>query len=280
VTAPQGVCVIAGWPTLRVFGPDAASWLNGIVSSDVASVCPGRGSWGTLLTKQGKITAELQIVGRTDELFVAVSGGDAEEVLGILNGYLVMEDAEIEPVEMGWFLSTFSSVHQSVDDVGNSSGVLKWGNCDISYVLADNAGLSNLVKMFESEMVALKEWNRWLTDQGIPQFGVDYNSSDNLHAASLERLTVDWKKGCYLGQEVVCMQDMRGKVRRRLVSLQTSTPQLVTIGDELQNETGESVGRITSVGERVALGSVRAPEFTEGTLLSAGDCAFVVAPLV
>ena len=63
------------------------------------------------------------------------------------------------------------------------------------------------------------DWQRLRIERAVPAYGTDYDDRDNPHDASLERRAVSWTKGCYLGQEVVCMQDMRGKLKRRIVTL-------------------------------------------------------------
>ena len=136
-----------------------------------------------------------------------------------------------------------------------------------------------------NQLEGLCEWsseklNQWCIEHGVPRFGVDYSSSDNLHAASLERRTVSWSKGCYLGQEVVCMQDMRGKVNRRLVSLQTeSSLDDSLLGEPLKNEEDTVVGEVKSLFEKCAIVSVKSPHFEEGSLLKLGPTTGRVKPL-
>ncbi len=269
------------WQTLRVFGPDAATWLNGIVTCDVLSVQEGQGVWGSLLTKQGKITADLQIVGHSKELFVGLSGGDAAETLEILDGYLVMEDAEIEHSSRSWVVSSNQELPDEWSKSEVAHGVLPWGNCSVhAWALNEKLGTEVLSEKLRPPLLTPLQWSAWCTRQGIPLFGVDYKSSDNLHAASLERRTVDWSKGCYLGQEVVCMQDMRGKVRRRLMLLAFEEGANVTPLAEVVNNKQEVVGEVRSVAGEIALVSLRSPEFAPGTKLRVGSTPGVVQALV
>jgi folate-binding protein YgfZ len=270
------------WPALRVYGPDAATWLNGIVTCDVLSVRPGRAVWGSLLTKQGKIQADLQIVGRSEELIVFLSGGDAVEILSTLDGYLVMEDAEIEQSPAQAILAVGASPRALLESLGFQSSQLPWGVEAGPHVVAVSPEQwSALQKQSEVAelLVGAEQWGAYLTSSGLPRFGVDYTSSDNPHAASLERRTVDWSKGCYLGQEVVCMQDMRGKVKRRLVRLRASGAVLLTSGHDVVHESAV-VGRVTSSAGTVALASIQAPYFEPGTKLLVGATPVEVESLL
>jgi folate-binding protein YgfZ len=77
---------------------------------------------------------------------------------------------------------------------------------------------------------------------------VDFGERDNPHEASLDRIAVSWSKGCYLGQEVVCMQDMRGKVKRRLVALDGSGALLGGVKPtEVLTADGSVAGHVSSV---------------------------------
>ncbi len=104
---------------------------------------------------------------------------------------------------------------------------------------------------------------RFEVESGWPEFEVDFGESDNAHEAALDRRAVSWSKGCYLGQEVVCMQDMRGKVKRRVVPFELSAGELPAVGAEVSSASGESIGRVTSAvqtegGRLLGLGMLKA----------------------
>lgn len=265
------------WPALLVQGPDAASWLHGIITCDVHAARLDRAVWGSLLTKQGKVFADLLVVGSSDRIELAIPSGDAAGVLAELGRYLVMEDAEIEPSEVAWVVGRGTELSADLGQAGLSVASLPWGPPGLFLAKGPASELDALKTARGEKILDEHSFGRWLTSQGVPQFGLDYTSDDNLHAASLERRTVDWSKGCYLGQEVVCMQDMRGKVKRRLVRIVGEGNNLHT-GEELMTSDGKSVGRVTSSAGRAALGSVTAPYFEPGTkLIAAGQPVRVAA---
>ena len=120
-----------------------------------------------------------------------------------------------------------------------------------------------------------EEWSRLRINAGLPTFDVDFGPDDNPHEAALDRRTVDWTKGCYLGQEVVCMQDMRGKVKRRLARLQfeDAAPSGVelSVGEQVTDTAGTEIGRVTSrasapeSGQVAAIARLKAPFFEPGS---------------
>lgn len=265
-----------GWGVLRVQGEDRATWLNGVVTCDVTTVDRTRGAWGFLLSKQGKIEAELHVASSGDELFVATPPGAADGVRATLDRYLVMEDAELSSDPGYTWLALHGARAGELAQVlrerhGGASARLDWTSAGGAALAVPLATRGECVAELERQGVlplSLGEFEASRVRLGLPRFGVDYTSSDNPHEAGLERRAVSWTKGCYLGQEVVCMQDMRGKVKRRLVRLAFDSQGVeVSAGSEVVDEAGAAQGAIKSSALGVAIASVKAPAYEPGSAL-------------
>jgi folate-binding protein YgfZ len=275
---------------LRVRGGDRSSWLNGVVTCDVASALPGRATFGLLLSKLGKIQSDFYLVAGADELVLALSPGTAVAVAAELERMLVMEDAELElagpalsclalhgprAAELAASAATGTgAVGASLDRTGLGGAVL----------LVPPAMLGDVEATLAKAGAALGSEEDWLvlrTERRVGVFGVDYGSQDNPHEAGLDRAAVSWSKGCYLGQEVVFMQDARGKLKRRLVQLGLEGP-VPERGSVVLTPGGEATGEVTSAafsvlaGGPVALARVRAPHYEPGARLTVGEKAAVV----
>ncbi len=247
--------------TLRARGPDAVSWLNGLVSADLRGVAPGRGAYALLLTKTGKIRTDMDVLATRDGLLIGVARGTGEAVREVLDAHLVMEDVELERApDVAWLrlsgegaarlslaLSEQALAHGAIDWLGTGSGA--------ALSVEERALGAALARLAELDpgAVALdpEGWRLLRLRHGFPEFGVDYGTDDNPHEAALDRRAVSWDKGCYLGQEVVCMQDLRGKVKRRLAVLEIAGADLPA-PDSPVAVAGhdESVGAIRSAAVR------------------------------
>ncbi len=290
--AESAVVLSPQWGTLRVSGADRATWLNGVVTCGVTAVSRERGAWGFLLTKQGKVDAELHVASSGDELWVATPEGAAEAVATTLDRYLVMEDAELANAssEVAWL-----ALHgPRAFELGRSwEGALAavrldWTPAGGALMAVSRAALPACLDALRARgayVATESEWEPARIRLGLPRFGVDYDGSDNPHEAGLERRAIDWGKGCYLGQEVVCMQDMRGKVKRRLVRLVWADHDAPQVGAALHVESadgaaeGAPVGAVKSVSGAFAIASVRAPSYDAGTVLLADGARVTVLPL-
>lgn len=246
--------------TLLVSGPDRSSWLNGLLTCDVAELRPGAGAFGLALTKQGKILSDVDVVGGPEAVYLSVAPGTAQSLYTVLDRFLIMEDAELVEVsdrfawltlhgpraaELGALAAPLHGAHAAaIDWTGLGGAALVVPRADREALLAELVRLGGDALCVASD----EQWRALRVERLLPAFGVDYDEHDNPHEASLDHRAVSWTKGCYLGQEVVCMQDMRGKVKRRLAAL------VLDDGDEgppsgaavQAADSGEAVGEVTT----------------------------------
>jgi folate-binding protein YgfZ len=98
-------------------------------------------------------------------------------------------------------------------------------------------------------------WEALRLERAVPGFGVDFDDKTYPQEAALEKSAVSFSKGCYLGQEVVCMLEMRGHVKRKLVSLLVDAGEPAPApGAAVTDEAGAAVGEVTSAGASPTLG--------------------------
>ena len=279
-SGPSSVAVVRPWGTILATGPDRISWLNGLVTCDVSKVSEGVGAWGLLLTKRGKIVAELTLVSSAEGLFVGTPTGSAD-LTRHLEDFLVMEDVELSDQASShvWIQVHGPGALQVASGraEGEARGRVDWLSSGGAAVVVERARLeaclAGLRENHELQVLDESTWEAWRVAHGLPEFGIDFGSDDNPHQAGLDRRAVSWTKGCYLGQEVVCMQDMRGKVKRSLAKLLLPNELNVDRGDVVKSESGEAVGSVTSVAAtsllggqpRAAIAQLHAPHFEPGS---------------
>lgn len=272
--------------TLRVNGPDRLGWLNGIVTGDVSKVAPGQGVHSLILSKTGKVMSDLFVVAAPEVVFVSVAPGKAAELHGYLDKMLVMEDAEVseETADHVWIMlhgpEAVGVGGAVAEQLGGASGALDWtGLGGAALVVRRDALAAAHAAITVQEPRAVHataaDWELLRLERGVATYDVDFGLTDNPHEAGLDQRAVSWSKGCYLGQEVVCMQGMRGKLKRRLVSLTLAGSDVPARGAPVELAGGtERVGEITSAAASVRVGAVVALARVDGAALDAA------APLV
>ena len=225
-----------GWGTLRVAGPDRQTWLEGLVTCELKSLGSGQGTWGLALDRLGKIQSVLSVVAREDALWLALSPGTLDAMEATLGRMLIMEDAELErPAEPHvWFAlhgPEAAARAQALATLAHgAAAAIDWTGLGGAALVVPAARSEAVLAESQGTILGADDWTRLRLERGLPEFGADFDARDRPHEAALERKAVNWSKGCYLGQEVVCMQDMRGKVKRSLSVLRVEAPENAALG--------------------------------------------------
>src|SRR5262249_46872479 len=117
-------------------------------------------------------------------------------------------------------------------------------------------------------------WEELRLERGVPKWGKDYGDDTYPQEASLEKVAVSFNKGCYLGQETVCMLELRGHVKRKLMKLVIdAAPLAIEEGADIALPDGTVVGNVTTRGagngpeQTLALGYVKYKHAAPGTEL-------------
>jgi folate-binding protein YgfZ len=148
--------------------------------------------------------------------------------------------------------------------------------------LAEELDKSGFVSLAPETLDALR------IEAGIPRFGVDMDSRVLAPETGQESRAISYKKGCYIGQEIVARIDARGRVNRRLTGFRldpTLMPDALPAADTPIMVNGKEVGRVTSaaigptLGVPLALGYLRREHSEPGTAVTIADAPATVAAL-
>ena len=253
---------------ILVTGKDRTSWLNGLVTQDLAKLQKGEGAYALLVEKKGRIQADLFVVpARTGEdgWLLAVPTALRESLMETLDHYLIMEDATLEVRDVPFWLSL------GEEDLGGDFGGKVRG---IGTVVAGE-GVDARAKEAGVTIATDAQWDALRIERGLPRWGVEFDATLYPQEAALEDLAVSFDKGCYLGQEVIYMLQNRGHVKRKLVPLDLSAA--VHANDKVLTEAGEEVGEVKSAAiggdsnKPVAIAMVKFAHATPGTALMIGQ---------
>jgi tRNA-modifying protein YgfZ len=267
-------------------GKERSSWLNGLVTCDLAKLEVGQGAYGLLVEKKGRIQTDFFIVTSKDreKLLLTAPRDLLESVLTTLDHYLIMEDVELEKaaddLEM-WLLvgPKAASVAANLGDATFAGSIVRM--TDIALVAGAGSSLAApLAEAIAKEGGAIVDdsaWNALRIERGLPRFGFDFDASLYPQEAALESFAVSFDKGCYLGQEVVYMLENRGHVKRKLVALDLDGDGPVDQGSPVMTTEGAQVGDVKSsvlgpiTQKPVAIAMVKWAQSKPGTELRIHD---------
>jgi folate-binding protein YgfZ len=281
---------------LRVRGDDRVSWLNGQVTNDVRQIAPGASVHALAVNVRGKILAELWIADFGEELIVLVPESAAPGLVENLERYIIMEDVTLE-LTSDRLLSlegpASAALSGKVSDVPGARG-FAWDPLGVGGFIwfGDEASLASIRQQLQAQAPLISEPVHELVRlrQARPRFGADFDEHHYPQEAGLKAL-VSFQKGCYLGQEVVCTLENRGRLNRHLCLLRgAASADVVELkaGSELKLPGGgsDAAGSVTSVGwdpqlgAALALAYVRRVHAQVGASLLAGDQVFTIERLV
>ena len=271
--------------TLAITGKDRQTWLNGLVTCELAARRVGDGAYGFAVGKNGKLLAELFILLDDDRILIGLAHDRIELLAQHFDKYVIMEDVTIEDVttSVAWAfahgphaprLVATARAHgavaaASVDMTG------KGGACFALDPASAEAIEQRLQKEKDAPVVIADEatWDKLRVEIGISRWGIDFNDDNYPQEAALEQLAVSFQKGCYLGQEAVFMLQMRGHVKKKIVRLTIEGTDPVANSTAITLPDGASVGTVTSTTQSpdkpavLALGYVKWKQTENGTEL-------------
>jgi tRNA-modifying protein YgfZ len=224
-----------------VVGPDAAAYLQAMVSNDVEALGIGDACEALLLTPKARVIAPLVVVRRAvDDFLLLTEDGLGDVVRATLVRSRFASKCAIEP-----------EAHDAAAVLGEASGIPTFDYGVEAYEVLDE-GLEPTVDDDELELLRIRA--------GTPRFGSEIDDRVLPAEAGLDVRAIDFEKGCYPGQEPIARQHYRGRVNRALRLLELDGVELPEYDAEVKHE-GKVVGRITSAagdgGVVVALGYVR-----------------------
>jgi folate-binding protein YgfZ len=238
---------------IRISGPDAEHFLQNLITTDVSSLVLGEARPGALLTPQGKILFDFMVSREGDAFLLETDAGQQEALARRLTMYKLRAPVEIQslPGEGVTVLWGDEATLAGVEDV-------RFWKSGIRLVRIAGQVDGNLVQ---------GDYDLLRVGAGVAASGADYMLQDAFPHDILMDLNggLSFRKGCYVGQEVVSRMQHRGTARRRLAQVEAKDA-LPPSGTEITAE-GKPVGTLGTVSGHSGLAIVRTDRI--GTAIAA-----------
>lgn len=203
---------------VAVTGEDREGFLQNLVTTDV-SRAQGSIAYAALLTPQGKYLADFFLVGEPGRILLDVDASVAAPLLQRLSMYRLRADVGLEPTDLQVRRGTGPAPGGALPDPRHEA---------LGWRLYGAEGGSDAT-----------DWDRIRVEHVIPESGVELTPDTFVLEAGLDRLGgVDFRKGCYVGQEVTARMKHKTELRKGLVRVQVEgaappgTPILLPDGRE------------------------------------------------
>ncbi len=253
-----------------VEGPDATSFLQSLVSQDLDALAVGESGHSLLLQPQGKLLVDFYAVHvAADEWWCVCERGFGEGLATGLNRFKIRVKAEVREIPVAAL-----ALRGVQPDVGPDVLLVPvdWGGVLAVDAIGPETAIAALSDAVDVPLIDGDAYERARIEAGVPRQGFDTDERTIPQEAGLE-VAVSFTKGCFVGQELVCRIDTRGRVNRHLRRLRARTGSLAP-GAKVAYD-GRDIGEVTSAGGAVALAMLRR-EVEPGAQVRAGAVEAVV----
>lgn len=278
---------------IRVSGPDRVSFLQGLVSNNIETITATKSGYGALLTPQGKFLFDFFVYQQDeDSLLIECERGEngerAAELFKKLRMYKLRAKAELSDVSDSHdVISVFGKdalSSLSLDATPGTTGRIADGIKAVDPRLSDMGARVLLPKNALAEMAAIgatesdaESYHKLRVTLGLPNGSeeLEIEKSILLENGFEELGGVDFKKGCYMGQELTARTKYRGLVRKRLlpIKIEGNSP---AAGTAIMNGDKEA-GIIRSVHGDGGLALIRLERISDDAELLADGAKITVS---
>jgi folate-binding protein YgfZ len=248
---------------VRVTGADRFRFLNGQITNDLRKVSETVAVEACVLNAKGKLNAQV-FIGALGETFLINAEPELREMLRTrLERYVIADDVQIEDVTDEFSLFHVFTEEPPALESGRivstrrfaATGWDIWS--DPARHDAVRHELASAYSFIDSAAVDVMR-----IEQGLPRWGRELTEEIIPIEANLEQRTIDYQKGCYIGQEVISRIKMSGQTNKRLCGLISLNNTPLQPGMKLiaPSASGKEAGWITSatrsqrLDKQIALG--------------------------
>jgi folate-binding protein YgfZ len=252
---------------LRVTGTDRERFLNGQLSNDVCKATKTRAIEACILNAKGRLNAHVFVAVEGQSYILDADAQLRESLQPRLERYIIADDVQLAD-ESDRF-SIFHLLGGAPPALANGCqlrSTIRFGEPGYD-IWAEATRRKDLLRELSGQF---KFWDKdraevFRIERGIPRWGRELTEEIIPVEANLEDRTIDYEKGCYIGQEVISRMKMSGQTNKRLCGLVAVKGSPLTLGMKLfsMGEEKKEVGWVTSaarsehLGKEIALGFVK-----------------------
>ena len=230
---------------ISVSGEDAKNFMQNITTNDLEKVSSSDTIFSALLTPQGKYLFEFFIIQSESGYFLDCDNKFTNEIIKYLSKFKLKSKIEIRDVSIEHVIGIISAEKflEIKKTENKTSDTIKFRDSPIFLDPRNKKLGARIVSSLEKLHLTIKKLNLKIVESniyfkkahslGIPIKGVE-NLKDQLFGleANFEELkAIDFKKGCFIGQENTARMKLKNKLRRKLLAIQARGE--IEIGDEI-----------------------------------------------
>ena len=230
----QGLVKLPEYGLIEAKGEDTKTFLQGQFTCDMNTLKSSIANRGCICSHKGRILASFYLHQTEDGFWILMFRDNIAQFLEHIKKFAACSKVTLKDVSEQWHIAGAIGDHEisntalqlKIQDDFNRTFIITadpnplWQNNTVWHGLNVLAGIcdidANTSLLFTPQMIDLQKFDG-----------------------------VSFKKGCYVGQEIVARTEHLGKLKRHLQRLTLPLDNSIAIGMPLKNEAGQSVGTIT-----------------------------------
>ena len=231
---------------ISITGDDAKEYLQNIITNDINKVSRINSIFAALLSPQGKYLFDFFVIKDSEGYLIDCDGKSVKELVNNLSKYKIRSKVEIKDLSSNYVVGVmhFDNFKIIQKELGKEETTLEYRESPIFVDPRDNDLGARIISPLEKLYLTIKKLNLKIVKnksyiekaflKGIPVEGLN-NLKEQLFGLEInfEKLNaIDFKKGCYVGQENTARMKLKNKIRRQLMSIKTEKD--LKIGDEIK----------------------------------------------
>ena len=230
---------------ISITGDDAKNFLQNIITNDIEKVNNSCSIFSALFTPQGKYLFEFFLIQSKDGYLLDCDSKATNEIISYLTKYKLRSKVQIKDQSNEYIigiisLEKFNEIQKSENkqtdtiEYRNSSIFIDSRNKKLgARILSTLEKLHLTIKKLELKITKPEIYFKEAHILGIPIKGVESLKEQlfGLEANFEELSAIDFKKGCYIGQENTARMKLKNKLRRRLLPI--SSTEKLNLGEEI-----------------------------------------------
>ena len=252
----KNVYILEDRGILFIHGSDTKEFLQNLITNDINKVDEANSCFASLLTPQGKYLFDFLVVKHKKGYFIDCEKKQIQELFKQLNIYKLRSDIEILNLSNEFVVATFSYekfmlFDEAKDLLGNT---FKYREdpifLDPRHKKLGGRLIINLEKLYLSlkkldlQSIDPEKYYKSSYELGIPQKNTEKlrNKLFGIECNFEELNGIDFKKGCYVGQENTSRIKLREKLSKRLLPIKLIDGELIE-GSSIKNNVNE-IGKV------------------------------------
>lgn len=289
---------------MELKGSDSLDFLHRISTNSMKNLVKEEVRKTIFTSEKGRMIGVVSVLNFESYLLLVTSMFSKQKVRGWINKYIIGDDVKLSDASHRYKLlelfgpqsnsflylligESINTINENSFKVVSADGVLFFlakikderGNLKY-WILAEQENTKKLVTNmlenkgpFDFKLIGDDSYKIFRIENGIPSDPNEINDQFNPHEAKLIDL-VDFKKGCYIGQEVIARLDTYDKVQRHLVGVcfpnGIEAKERLNLYDEENNEIGivTSISYSPRMKKNIGLGYIKKSLAVQGTKVS------------